>query len=99
MYLQSQKCHATIEVDNKSKQGKRKMKLTKEQKEDLQEALEHWNRVCKVADREDEKPMTFQTQIIINDLKEASKYLRDNFNCCAYHPLMDWDGKIVERSK
>ena len=46
-------------------------------KDKLREALEHWTRVCKVADKELDKPYTNQTQIIINDLKRAKAYLED----------------------
>lgn len=67
------------------------MKYTPEQKEDLIESMEHWNRVCKLADKELEKPLTFQTQIIINDLKRARNYLQDNFGCFVWHPLMDYE--------
>ena len=33
------------------------MKLTKEQKAELKIALDHWDRVCKVADKEMEKTL------------------------------------------
>ena len=66
------------------------MKYTLEQKEQIAEALEHWNRVCKVADVEYEKPFTHQTNIVINDLFRAKEYLESIDDCWVWHPLMDY---------
>ena len=66
------------------------MKLTKEQKVELKIALDHWYRVCKVADKEMEKPYSKQTEVVIGDLKRAKEYLESTFGCWVYHPLMDF---------
>ena len=66
------------------------MKYTNEQKEEIAEALEHWNRVCKVADKEYDKPFTQQTNIVINDLFRAKEYLESISGCWVWHPLMDF---------
>ena len=64
------------------------MKLTQEQKEDFEEAMEHWVKVCKIADLEMEKPHTKNTDIIIADLKRAKNYIETNYGGWFYHPLM-----------
>lgn len=69
------------------------MKHTLEQKEAISEALEHWIRVCKVADKEYEKPFTHQTNIVINDLFRAKEHLESLDGCFVWHPLMDFAEK------
>ena len=63
-------------------------------KEEIKEALQHWTRVCKIADKEFEKPYSKQTQIVINDLKRAKEHLESVSACWVWHPLMDFDREI-----
>ena len=71
------------------------MKLTQEQREDFEQAMEHWVRVCKIADEEMEKPYTKNTEIIIGDLKRAKKYIETNYGGWFYHPLLSWEDDNV----
>ena len=67
------------------------MKLTKEQKQELALGLELWGKLCDIADKEMNNPITKQTQVIIDDLKTTKEYLESTFGCWVYHPLMDFD--------
>lgn len=65
------------------------MKLTQEQREDFEQAMEHWVRVCKIADTYMDKPVNEETMVIVGDLKRAGKYIADNYGGWFWHPLMD----------
>lgn len=67
------------------------MKLTKEQKAELKMGLEHWGKLCDIADEEMNYPVTEHTQVIIEDLKRTKKYLESTFGCWVYHPLMEFE--------
>ena len=70
-----------------------------EERIDLQEALEHWDRVCKVADKEMERPYSKQTEVIIGDLKRAKEYLERNWGGYYHHPLMEFDKLITKETR